>query len=254
MNMTICSCKSQAGIEARPFKDESGSLGFSRWLAIKGETVPNSAVVASTGNVISRQTCGLRHPRLRTSPHLKENESHVRSLNFDPTELESFTDAVRPHGWKVFEDDGALVASNGDTHFYIRENEKRSFTIETNDRNPVSQKGWEAELATSSFALRYLLITLSPRFPDAHANALNQLMHLKGLPPAAQVTPSLPTAAGKPPTRDDLFVNGTYVGTFKRLGLELHYAGLSAGLMPLTVAELATFFANGGLPNGKLPA
>lgn len=172
----------------------------------------------------------------------------MHNLYFDPVELVDFTEAVAPANWKVFEDRGALVASNGETHFYISENDTGTFTIETNDRDHNSKKNWEADLSTSSFALRYLLITLGRSFSPARATGLGQLMRLEGLPKEASVIAAQRAPGETSSSRDELFFAGDYVGTFRRLGLELHYAGLAAALLPLGLRQIATLFRDGTLP------
>ena len=169
-------------------------------------------------------------------------------LWIDRSELAEFTDILALNSWKVFADSDTLVVSNSETHFYVSANDHDTFTLETNERNPYSKRNWEAELANSSFALRYLLVKLGPSFPGAHPWNLSRQFRLEDLPENTSIIEARPTEPEKPSRRDTLFIDGGFVGTFRRLGIKLHYAGLAACLLPLTLTEIAAIFLEGTYP------
>ncbi len=68
----------------------------------------------------------------------------MHGLTIDPVELTDFTEIMTHASLKVVEDRGALVTSDGETHYFLTKDASGTVTIESSERNPNSRKSWEA--------------------------------------------------------------------------------------------------------------
>ena len=160
----------------------------------------------------------------------------MHELNIDPIELIELTELLSSTKQRVFEDQGNLVVSNGEIHYHLSENQDGTFTVRANERNPLSEKTWEADLANSSYALRYLLLAVHESFREAQQPRLRLVRLTEALPAGASITEVAPDESGRPSGRNMLYLDGHYVGTFG------YMVDAAARLLPLTLDELAPIF------------
>lgn len=163
-------------------------------------------------------------------------------MNLNPIELAEFTELVGFARRRVVEDAGSLLVTNGELHSYLSENSDGTFTIEENDRNPYDSPSiWIADIADATHALRYLLITLCTSFRRVMQPRLVLPTALEDLPEGASVGEVPPASHGPLADRENLYIDGRYIGTFGRDG-DRHSAVAAAHLLPLTLEELTALF------------